>query len=169
MSYDRRLGLVRIRTDLTFPSGSAELRPGVQAALAELARILASREAAKYEVQVVGHTDNVPISNPQTRRNHPTNWHLSVHRAISVKDALADAGVAPVRMAVAGYGRFRPVVPNGPDGAEENRRVDVFLTSPTYPLPETPPAAGQAGGETGDAPARTAPDQPRPEPPGAFK
>ena len=58
--------------------------------------------------------------------------HLSVHRAISVRKALAGAGVEPARIQVAGYGEFRPIVPNGPKGAAENRRVDLILV----PMPQ---------------------------------
>jgi chemotaxis protein MotB len=80
------------------------------------------------EVRIVGHTDDVPIGKPQTRELHPTNVHLSVHRSISVRSALVSAGVEPVRIQVAGYGEYRPVIENRPGGTPENRRVEVYLT-----------------------------------------
>ena len=131
MSYDSDRGMVRFRSDLTFPSGSAQVRSDAEQTLSRLASVLNSSSAQAFEVRIVGHTDSVPIGNPETRRNHPTNWHLSAHRAISVKDTLEKAGVVPARMSVAGYGPYRPVVENRPTGAEPNRRVEIFLVAMT--------------------------------------
>ena len=77
---------------------------------------------------MVGHTDNMPISKPDTRAKHPTNMHLSTHRAISVRDALVADGITANRVQVAGYGEFRPVAENGTRGSATNRRVEIFLT-----------------------------------------
>mgnify|MGYP003693640179 CR=1 FL=1 len=69
---------------------------------------------------VVGHTDTLPIG-PITGRKHPTNWHLSVHRAIAVMFTLKNYGVEYLRMGCMGYGEFRPRVPNpNRGGSEEN-------------------------------------------------
>ena len=114
MSYDPALGVIRFKSDLTFPSGSTEVADNAAASLNKLAEILKRPVAEKYEVRVVGHTDNVKIGKPDTKAKHPTNWHLSVHRSIAVKDVLEKAGVEDVRIEVAGYGEFRPLVPNGP-------------------------------------------------------
>ncbi|NCF41171.1 MAG: OmpA family protein, partial [Planctomycetia bacterium] len=62
------------------------------------------------------------------RAKHPTNMHLSTHRAISVRDALVKDGIAANRVQVAGYGEFRPVAENGKRGSATNRRVEIFLT-----------------------------------------
>jgi hypothetical protein len=59
--------------------------------------------------------------------------HLSVHRAIAVRDALVGDGVAPARFSVMGYGEYRPVAANGRNGSPENRRVEVFLTPMLVP------------------------------------
>lgn len=126
-SFDPVSGAVELKSDLTFALGSAELSAAAGQSLAGLAEILASPDAVKYEIRVVGHTDNVRISRPATRAKHPTNWHLSVHRAIAVRDALEAAGIPAARTSVSGYGEYRPVVANGPRGAAENRRVTIFL------------------------------------------
>src|SRR3546814_19540570 len=53
------------------------------------------------------------------------NLHLSQQRALSVAQALADAGVAPTRLLVIGHGESEPVADNAtPEGRERNRRVD---------------------------------------------
>lgn len=138
LTFDAKRGMLRFASDFTFGSGSAELSSSASSSLSSLATILNSATASKFEVRIVGHTDNVRISQPKTRQMHPTNWHLSVHRAISVGDGLSNSGVSPMRIQVAGYGEFRPVVPNPPrGGAAQNRRVEIFLV----PMPANQLAA----------------------------
>lgn len=137
MTYIPEQGMVRFNADLTFPLGSTDVNPNARQALQRLATILGSAVAQKYEVRIEGHTDTVPISRADTRAKHPTNWHLSVHRAIAVKDVLAAGGVPNVRMIVAGAGEYRPVVPNvGRGGAQANRRVEIYLVGSTYHGPD---------------------------------
>jgi chemotaxis protein MotB len=127
LTFDASRGLLRFSSDFTFDLGSAAVKPDAAATIATLADILNAPEAAPFELRVIGHTDNVPVEKPRTKQLHPTNVHLSVHRAISVRDALVEAAVEPARVQVAGYGEFRPIVPNGPKGAAENRRVELLL------------------------------------------
>jgi chemotaxis protein MotB len=80
---------------------------------------------------IMGHTDAQKIS-PGTAQRHPTNVHLSAHRAISVRSALGSMGVPSDKMFVAGWGEFRPVAANGPKGeCAANRRVEIYLTHAT--------------------------------------
>jgi chemotaxis protein MotB len=125
--YDESRGVVQLRSDLTFGLGSADLSAAAKATIPQLAQVLTTPAARNYEVQVVGHTDAVPISKASTKQKHPTNWHLSVHRAISVRDALTAAGIPDLRTSVAGYGKYRPIVQNAARGAEPNRRVEIYL------------------------------------------
>lgn len=128
LTFDAATGMVRFRSDFTFGLGSTALQDGARRSVNALAQILNSSTAMGFEVHVVGHTDNVRIGKPETRAKHPTNTHLSVHRAISVRDALVDAGVSSTRVMVAGFGEYRPVVANPESGgAAENRRVDIYL------------------------------------------
>ncbi len=127
ISFDAGQGLLRFSSDFTFDLGSAELKSDAEATMMSLADILNSDDASAFELRVIGHTDNVPVERPSTLRRHPTNVHLSVHRAISVRDAMVAAGVQPDRIQVAGYGEFRPIVANGTKGAAENRRVELVL------------------------------------------
>jgi len=127
MEYDEKSGVIRFKSDVTFDSGSAKLSTKAQSVLARFAEILNSARATDLEVRVVGHTDNVRIARKETLAQHPTNVHLSAHRAISVREALVKDGVGANRFMVAGYGEFRPIAENGRKGNEENRRVEVFL------------------------------------------
>lgn len=121
--YDQGRGALSFANDRLFDSGSDSVRADAHAALHELARVLAGPELAEFEVIVVGHTDATPITKPETVAQHPTNWHLSVHRAIAVKDVLVKAGLPAERLGVMGYADNRPV---GADPAK-NRRVEVFV------------------------------------------
>ncbi|MCC6907978.1 MAG: OmpA family protein [Phycisphaerales bacterium] len=154
MVYDPKRGMVQLTSDLTFDLGSADLKGEAQSSLQQLADVLKGASASTYEVRIVGHTDNVPIRNVGTRAKHPTNVHLSVHRAISVRDAIVGAGVAPGRCSVAGWGEFRPVVANpAAGGARANRRVEIFLVPSTYTgggsegTPEAAPSAEPVSAE----------------------
>lgn len=126
--YDANQGMIQLKSDLTFGSGSAELTASAKQGLQQLAQILTGADSTSYDLMIVGHTDNVPISNPATRRNHPTNMHLSAHRAISVRSALGSFGMTPSRMQIAGWGEYRPVVANpAKGGSAANRRVEILL------------------------------------------
>ncbi len=155
--YDPVTQAVKFSSDLTFAPGSANLSDGAKQAIGQLATVLNSPAASDYEVRIVGHTDSVPISRPSTRQNHPTNWHLSVHRAISVRDAIAAAGVADLRTSVSGYSMYRPVTQNTRSGAQANRRVEIYLApmgSVDSSLIERQGSdSSNSGGSGGSAPA----------------
>ncbi|MHC4993887.1 MAG: OmpA/MotB family protein [Planctomycetota bacterium] len=127
VEYDPARGMVKFRSDLTFALGSADVTGNAKSSLTRLAGILNGDVASGYEVRVVGHTDNVRISRPATLAKHPTNWHLSAHRAIAVRDVLQGAGVSAERTSVSGYGMYRPVEANTGSGSERNRRVEIYL------------------------------------------
>ena len=127
LSFDADHGLLRFSSDFTFDLGSAELRSDAESTIVTLADILNSDEASSFELRLIGHTDNVPVERAITLQRHPTNVHLSVHRAISVRDLLVAAGIDAARIQVAGYGEFRPIVANGKKGAAQNRRVELVM------------------------------------------
>ncbi len=161
LTYDPTRGMLRFNNDFTFDLGSAELKPQARQLIPTLAQIMNSSDASGLEAIVVGHTDNVPVSKPETQRLHRNNVGLSVHRSISVRDALVNGGVSPNRFMVAGFGEYRPIVQNqGSRGAAENRRVEIFFR----PMPASGvlPAGGQSEPEKGGVPAKpvTQPEEP---------
>lgn len=127
--YDSTRGMLRFASDLTFASGSDQVQEAARISLKSLSEILNSAAATPYEVMIIGHTDAQKISSGTAAR-HPTNMHLSAHRAISVRSALTQMGVPAERMYAAGWGEHRPVVPHAaPSGnTPQNRRVEIFLT-----------------------------------------
>jgi len=154
LQFDAKTGMLRFLSDVTFDSGSARVKDSARDVLRRFAAILNNPELAAFETVVTGHTDNLRIGKPETLKNHPTNTHLSAHRAISVRDLLVGDGVAANRVEVAGWGEYRPIVENGPRGAAQNRRVEVFIRPMTYDT-----TTGSWGGSTGEAPPTTTPEK----------
>ena len=133
IDFDEATGMLKFKSDLLFDLGSDTVKPDAAAAIKQLASIMNSPEAKQFDMVIVGHTDNVPIKKSETLRAHPTNWHLSVHRAISVLNQLTGSGIEPERLAAKGYGEYRPVEPNKPNmgGNAANRRVEIYIVPGT--------------------------------------
>jgi chemotaxis protein MotB len=129
---------VEIKTDILFPSGSAEIGPDAIAILDRIAEILAPLPSP---IRVEGHTDNRPISTAQ----FPSNWELSGARASRIVRQLESRGVAPTRMSVAGQGEHQPLADNATsEGRNRNRRVTLLIldSNARAPAPAvTAPAA----------------------------
>jgi len=125
LRVERRGLVVSLLTDKAlYRSGSAEVLPRVREILNEVAVYL--RET-KNDISVEGNTDNVPIHTAA----YPTNWELSTARATNVVRYLVEADhIDPTRISAAGYGRYRPLVPNDtPQHRQLNRRVDIVILS----------------------------------------
>jgi chemotaxis protein MotB len=150
VKYDAEMGMLQFGSDLTFDSGSDVVKKSAMSSLDQLARILRTSDAGEYDVRIVGHTDSQKPS--ASRGAHPTNRHLAVHRAIAVAATLEKAGVPGERIEVAGWGEYRPAVPNNRSGGTAaNRRVEVYLV----------PATGEGGGPANAGGDTTEPQQGR--------
>ncbi len=134
---------VEIKTDILFPSGSAEIQPEAVPILDTIAGILGPLTSP---LRVEGHTDNRPINTLQ----FPSNWELSGARASRIVRLFESRGIAPGRMSVAGMGEYQPVADNAtPEGRNRNRRVtlvilDTIVETRESPAAGTPPAATPA-------------------------
>jgi len=129
VTYDSSRGIVKFSSDLLFKRGSDVVAAGAAEAIKSLCKILNSEHGEKFDIIIAGHTDDIPIGKPATRAKHPTNWHLSVHRAISVQNMMAKSNIAQGRTSVRGFGEYRPIVPNKPNkkGNPQNRRVEIYI------------------------------------------
>lgn len=107
---------------LLFKTGSASLTQQGDVLLDKVAAIVGPLDRF---VRVEGHTDNVPISTTR----YPSNWELSVDRAISVVKYLNRKGGIPANsISAAGYGASRPRVANDTkENRSKNRRVEIIL------------------------------------------
>jgi len=131
--YDASKGVLRFKSDMTFAKGSDDVTPRAKEALAQFARIMADPVAAPYHVYIAGHTDDMRIVTPAVKERHPTNWYLSVHRAVAVQEELVKNGVADKRIGAMGFGEWHPIAPNaaGKKGNERNRRVELWIIPPS--------------------------------------
>jgi chemotaxis protein MotB len=138
---------VHIMEELLFTSGSADIRAASLPALDTLARIL---KQLPNDIRVEGHTDNVPINTSA----FPSNWHLSVSRAVNVGFYLIERHrLAADKVAVVGYAEYRPLVPNDtPEHRASNRRVDIVILAQgvAEDLADKPSPAAGAGARTTD-------------------
>ncbi|MBW2443305.1 MAG: OmpA family protein [Deltaproteobacteria bacterium] len=124
VSYSNQGAHITFEDFLLFDFGKAEINPGGFTFLDKLAALI---QKTPYPVRVEGHTDNVPI---HTAR-YPSNWELSIARAVNVVKYFAEAGkINPQRLSAVGYGETRPVVPNDTvRNRTKNRRVEIVLAT----------------------------------------
>jgi type VI secretion system protein ImpK len=129
--------VVTILGDGLFKPGEATIGTDDQWLLGRIADAL---KRVPGQVDVIGHSDNIPI---RTLR-FPSNWELSRARAESVARLLA-ASIGPGRIRADGRGDAEPVTPNDtPQGRARNRRVEITLhvpageTSAAGAAPRTP-------------------------------
>jgi chemotaxis protein MotB len=121
---------IKLPSGILFPSGSADLSKGGQAALADVVKILLEFKDRRF--MVAGHTDDQPIKTMQ----FPNNWYLSTARANSVVQFMIKQGFPPKALGAAGYGEFDPVADNKTEpGREQNRRIEIILLPNLEELP----------------------------------
>lgn len=145
--------IVRVKEHVLYQTGSAELRSD---RAKELLSMIGQMQAKLADnMQIEGHTDNIPIKT----RKYPSNWELSSARAISALRYLeSHEEVSPASLGVVGYADSRPLASNDtPEGRERNRRVEfVFTRSPAQEAAAE--GKGEGGAEGGGADPAGAPD-----------
>jgi len=103
--------------------GSTRVNKEGQEALVKIADAL--RTVQGRIIRVEGHTDDVPTPRDGP---FPSNWELSLARAMAVVRALQDAGVDPTVLSAAGYGQYQPIAANDtPENRSLNRRIEIVL------------------------------------------
>ncbi len=106
--------------DLLFDSGEALLKPGGEKAIENLAHFM--RKEPEPSIIIEGFTDSTGPAE--------VNRRLSEQRALAVRDALVERGVAAQRIQARGYGPAYPVASNDtPVGRQLNRRVQVVIAT----------------------------------------
>ena len=113
--------VIRITDTALFDSGSAVIKNEAVEAIDSLAGVLAN---LKENIQIEGHTDNIPINSPL----YPSNWELSSSRATSIVRRFVNYGMEPSRLTAIGYGEYRTIAENDTgEGRSKNRRVDIVV------------------------------------------
>ena len=118
--------IVRVTGNALFQPDSDQLLPIAFVFLDEIVRIT---EEFPNELSIEGHTDDSDVDSTR----FATNWHLSTARSIAVLRYMVDAGkIDARRVAVAGFGSTRPLLPNdNPQNRAANRRVEfVYKRDP---------------------------------------
>jgi len=120
-------GLVLTLDDVLFDSGRAELKPGSQRSLEQIAAFL--NEHPERNVQIEGFTDN--------QGPDEYNLELSQRRADAVAMAIIDRGISAQRVRAMGYGEGFPVASNGEPGSRQlNRRVEIIVSGDNQAIPQ---------------------------------
>lgn len=118
------------QSELLFDSGSAELRPDGLRQVRQLVSTLNEiapqiPDDLNWVLRIDGHTDRRPIATSQ----FPSNWELSVARALSIVRYMIALGVPPENLVAAGFGEFHPLDSADTPGAwQQNRRIEIKLT-----------------------------------------
>lgn len=148
MSYDASRGMIRLRSDLTFALGSADVNDAAKTALGRLAGVLNGSAASGFDIQVIGHTDAVPVRSARGKQLFIDNRGLSSNRGDAVARVLIDNRVDASRITSGGRGSTQPIAPSDARGqSQANRRVEIFLVKAGDPAPPSEPADDEAASE----------------------
>ena len=121
----------KLRVDLVdkilFDSGEAVISKRGEGVLSRVGAVLAAMD--DKQIQVSGHTDSNPISE-KLAPQFPTNWELSVSRAVNVVRFLEEKASVPAKnLTATGYGQYHPIASNkSAAGRARNRRIEILLT-----------------------------------------
>ena len=108
---------------ILFKSGSAEISESIVPTLTKVGMIL--EKYAHYEIEIEGHTDNVP----EHSKNYANNDELSSARALSVfYFFIENTNLDPAMMKHTGRGEYLPIADNSTsEGRDLNRRVEIKI------------------------------------------
>jgi chemotaxis protein MotB len=119
----RGLVISLLNSAVLFDSGQATLQPE---GLEVLQTIIPALQDIPNNIEIEGHTDNVPVSNARYR----DNWDLSSSRATSVLRYMLLQGIEQPRLRAAGLGDSYPIADNATAaGRAQNRRVEIVIVS----------------------------------------
>ena len=115
--------VISVPSDVLFKPSSADLTETAFEAIGILGDAML---VVGNRIDVAGHTDPRPINTPA----YPSNWELSLARAVTVASGLRHAGYSP-DVAAIGYGDSRfedlPTELSDEDRLNMARRVDIII------------------------------------------
>jgi len=108
---------------ILFKPGSADLTDSIKPTLDKVGMIL--EKYAQYEIEIEGHTDNVP----EKSKKYKNNDELSSARALSVFYYLVEhTSLDPAMLKHTGRGEYLPIADNSTsEGRDKNRRVEIKI------------------------------------------
>lgn len=111
---------IYIQGKIVFDTDKATIRPGSSEKVMQMLLQFMVEHPEVTVVRIEGHTDD--------RGNDEHNMELSAKRSLTVCDWLVDHGIEHTRLLAVGFGKTRPIAPNGrADGMQENRRTEFHV------------------------------------------
>ena len=114
--------IVRLASQGSFKSGSAQLQPGFSLLLDDVGRAIQNVEGL---ITIEGHTDNLPVGFSLRFRS---NWDLSAARSGAVADYMLTKYSFANGLMVSGLADTKPLMSNDTsEGRSRNRGLDVVI------------------------------------------
>jgi outer membrane protein OmpA-like peptidoglycan-associated protein len=127
-----RAVMIVLTSDVLFDSGQAELKPENMPSLRTVGNLI---KDTPYVINVIGHTDDIPIRTDK----YLSNWELATARAcVTAKFLIDEMGIAPTQISAAGHAQYKPIQSNdSPEGRAANRRVEIIIAKENpYMMPD---------------------------------
>jgi chemotaxis protein MotB len=120
---EKETGLaIRVADALIFDRGRAELKYDILPVLDLIAEAVRAKPG---RISIVGNTCDLPISTHE----FPSNWELSVVRAVNVLHYFESRSVPPESLFAYGLADQCPIVPNDSEANRcRNRRVEILVS-----------------------------------------
>lgn len=120
---DYRYIQLSMKGSILFDSGKADILTEAKPILSKIGDILSQFEG--YTIEIIGHTDNVPMTSPTFKDN---NW-LSSARALNAAEFLIENNkLNPQNVKYSGRGEYEPVADNNTaEGRAKNRRIEIRI------------------------------------------
>ena len=114
--------IVRLASQGSFKSGSAQLQPGFSVLLDDVGKAIQNVEGL---ITIEGHTDNLPVGFSLRFRS---NWDLSAARSGAVADYMLTKYSFANGLMVSGLADTKPLMSNDTsEGRSINRRIEVVI------------------------------------------
>ena len=125
LSIDPEFRYVQLsmKGSILYESGKADIIEEAKPILSRLGDVLGKFDG--YIIEIIGHTDNVPMTSPTFKDN---NW-LSSARALNAAEFLIDNNkLNPDTVKYSGRGEYEPIADNNTsEGRAKNRRIEIRI------------------------------------------
>lgn len=114
--------VIIVQSAILFDEGSADIHAELKSTLREIGTLLAP---LRNQIVIEGHTDNKPIAT----RQYPSNWELSMQRAINVVKFYTEeeAILNPSHVVASGAAFYRPRYNVNSEDGYRNRRIEIHI------------------------------------------
>ena len=124
LNYTSQYVELTIQGSILFDSGKVDIKPDAIPVVEKVGQILESYAGGNVDIE--GHTDNVPMSSGGKYSN---NDELSSGRALSIFNYFVEnTNLDPANLIHTGRGEYDPIADNSTDeGRARNRRVEIRI------------------------------------------